>query len=243
MADEKRGLPSHQTLERLDHELLVFDIEAGRGLVEQEYRGIPDHGARDGHTLPLTARQRRPSGADDGVVTVLEAADELIDPRRASGTHDFLERRVGRAVSDVLENRRLKEHRFLEHHANLLAQRVEAIVANVLAVDEHAPGRGLVESWNQAHGRALPGAGVADQGDHLSWLDLERDVVQHRLVAPIPERHAVELDGATEWRRGPGRRTVMRASLHPHDLENPLETHAAARHPDALLRDFAQGPV
>src|SRR5207247_346258 len=53
----------------------------------------------------------------------------------------------------------------------------------------------------------------------------------------------VELDGAAERRRGPGRLTVGRAGLHPHDLENPLETHAPAGHPDGLLGDFAQGTV
>ncbi|MNT68547.1 hypothetical protein D3C72_2067900 [compost metagenome] len=61
----------------------------------------------------------------------------------------------------------------LEHHRPLGAGRVD-----LLAVEDHPAGAGLVEAGDDVeHGR-LAAAGVADQRDELALVDLQVDVLQ-----------------------------------------------------------------
>src|SRR5947208_14795422 len=64
--------------------------------------------------------------------------------------------------------------------------------------------------------------------------------MQYRLLGPVRERNIVKIDGTVQGWRRPHGRVVGSAGLGPHDLENPLETHAAAGHPDTLLGHVAQ---
>ncbi len=57
MPDDERRAASHGVLQRVEHLVLGFGIDGGRGVVEDQNRRIEQNGARDGEALPLPARQ------------------------------------------------------------------------------------------------------------------------------------------------------------------------------------------
>ena len=78
---------------------LALAVEARRRLVEDQDARIGEDRARDRDALALAARQLHAALADDRVVALLEALDELVGVRDAADPLDVLERRVGLAVA------------------------------------------------------------------------------------------------------------------------------------------------
>src|SRR5207244_2096553 len=108
---------------------------------------------------------------------------------------------VGFAVRDVLPNRRAEQERLLQHQADLVAERLQRVAANVLAVDLDLPRLRVVEARNQRGDRRFAGAGGTDDRRDLARLDPNAHVFQDRNVAGIAEAVVVELDETAELRR------------------------------------------
>ena len=66
---------------------------------------------------------RHAAFADDRVVALRKRLDELVGLRELGGLDDLVARGVEPAVRDVLPDRRMKELCFLQHEADLAAQR------------------------------------------------------------------------------------------------------------------------
>ena len=105
--------------------------------------------------------------------------DELVRVRGAGGLLDLRARRVEPAVAQVVGDGAREQHRLLRHDRDLLAQRADAVCADVHAVDQHAAGGRVVKARDQADERRLARAGQTDERDHLAGLGREVDVVQH----------------------------------------------------------------
>ena len=123
---------------------------------------------------------------------------------------DLLARRVGPAEADVGGDRVGEEERVLEHHADVVAQRVEVDVANVDAVDRDAPGVHVVEAREHERDRRLARARAADERDRLARRDREIEVAQHRIGRRVAERHVLE----AHLRRGISRSERIGRVLH-----------------------------
>ena len=88
----------------------------------------------------------------------------------------------------------------LEDHPDLAAEAAQAggvEGGDVLAGDQDAAGRGLLEAVDQAQQGALAGAGMADQAEHLTLLDAQVGGLQGGNVPPgdpIGLLDVVELD-------------------------------------------------
>jgi hypothetical protein len=84
--DDEGGAALPQPAEAVADERLALAVQARCRLVEDQDARVRDDGAGDGDALPLAAGQLDAALADDGVVAVLEAVDELVrvgDARRA----------------------------------------------------------------------------------------------------------------------------------------------------------------
>ena len=92
----------------------------------------------------------------------------LASLRRAD---DLLSRGVGLAVGDVLPDGRAEQHGILQHEADLIAQRLQRVAANVAAVDAHLSAQRVVEAGDEADQRGLAAAGRADERRRLARLD------------------------------------------------------------------------
>ena len=83
MGDDHGGASLHQPLQGVLNLALVFRVERGGRLVEQEDRRVLQEGAGDGDPLALAAGEPRARLADGGVVALGQVKDELVRRRRA----------------------------------------------------------------------------------------------------------------------------------------------------------------
>jgi hypothetical protein len=88
--------PCHQGLGGFLHLALGLDVERGGGLVQHQDRGVGQEGAGDGHALALAARQLDAALADQGVVALGQAQDEVVGAGLLGGRDDLLVGGVGR---------------------------------------------------------------------------------------------------------------------------------------------------
>ena len=85
MGDRDRRAPFHQPVQRLLDLLLGFGIHrAGRLIEDQDLRVVQD-GAGDADALAFAAGEALPALADDRVVAIGEADDEVMGVGRLGG--------------------------------------------------------------------------------------------------------------------------------------------------------------
>src|SRR5579862_1870958 len=78
MGDDDDGAAAHQVAEGYLHERFAFGVECGGGFVEDEDGRVFEDGAGDGEALTFASGETEAFFADDGVVTVGHAQDEVV---------------------------------------------------------------------------------------------------------------------------------------------------------------------
>src|SRR5688572_4590715 len=108
MRDGEHRPAGDQPLER-DLDLpLRLGVDAARRLVEDENARVMQDRSRDRDALALASGESVATLSDDGVVPLAKLADEIVRVRCLGGGDDCAGRRVGQAVTDVLENRSME---------------------------------------------------------------------------------------------------------------------------------------
>ena len=88
----------------------------------------------------------------------------------------------------------------LEDDAHVAAQRIEIVVAQVVAVEQDAAFVGIVEAGEQLHQRRLAGAVLAHQRQHLAGIQREAEIADRpSLGAGIPEADILEDEPLADW--------------------------------------------
>ena len=122
----------------------------------------------DGEPLPLAARERAPALADDRRETIGLARDELDGLRALERLDHFGIGRLGSSDLQVLADRARKQHRLLEHHADVAAKRRQGEVADVVVVDADRARLRIEGAVEKAEGGGLARPRCADQRDVLA---------------------------------------------------------------------------
>ena len=164
--------------EQVHHLLAVLGVEVAGGLVGEDELGVGDHGAGDGDTLLLAAREllREVLGAvGDG-----HPLHHGRDPLLALGSTDFhvLERQF-----DVLIDVELvDEVEALEHEADVALAEFGALallqLAHLLTEQLVGAARGVVQEAEDVEQRGFAAARRPHHGHELAGLDFEGDTVQ-----------------------------------------------------------------
>ena len=211
-------------------------------------RGAGDQRAGQGQALALAARERHAALADQCVVALGQALDEVVG-LGGLGRRDHHVLRVGRlaaagsgdgratleAKEDVVADRGGKEEGILAHEADVPAQLGQRELTHVDAVEHHPAHAHVVEAGDQGHEAGLARAGGAEEGHDLVGADVEGDVVQHRASGVVAEGDVLEAHptlGVGEGERGRG------TFEHPRRVEHLEE---AARRGDGLGATVDQG--
>ena len=130
----------------------------------------------------------------------------------------------------------------LLHHADMPAQRVQRVLAHVLAVEEDAPGRDLVKAGDEAAQRAFAAAGRPDQRHALAGGHVQVDVRKHVLVAfLVGKADVVEGDVALDVCNVHSARRVVDLHRHFHDLDEALNAGQTAHELLGKLDQTADG--
>src|SRR5205085_11857530 len=192
-----RRAPALEALQRLQREGFGGGVQRGGRLIEDEDGRVADHGAGNRHALALAPREGLTALADDGLVALGQAHDELVRVGGPGRGDDLLHGGLGPPVGDILADGGPKEHRLLRHDADAGAQRGQRQTPQVDAVEQDAALVRVVEAQQQADKRALTGAGRAHERYRLPRLDRQGDAAQHRRAGCVGEVDAAELDVAT----------------------------------------------
>src|ERR1035438_3937362 len=99
------GPAFHEAAERFEDRCFRFGVQAGSRFIENEYRRVADHGARDSDALALTARERYAALAHHRVVPVRHLLDEFMGIGELRRLDDLLAIRFRLAVRNVLPDR------------------------------------------------------------------------------------------------------------------------------------------
>ena len=111
--------------------------------------------------------------------------------------------RVREAERHVELDGAVKEHGFLWHDRHVGAELGGGHRRRALPCDADRAARRCIEALDQAHGRRLARAALADEGGKRACRDVERDATQRRLgPLRVREPDVVERDGqCTAWAR------------------------------------------
>jgi hypothetical protein len=112
--DNDGGPSLHQATHGFHHPLPRLGVEPGGGLVQDEDRGVPDHGPGDGYALPLSPGEEPPLLTHDRVVAFWQRLYELVGVGRL-GRPDYLPLGgAGFTVGYVLAHGAVKDERLLQ---------------------------------------------------------------------------------------------------------------------------------
>ncbi len=181
--DDQGRAALHQPVQRPQHPVRRAGVEGRGRLVEHQHRGVAEQSPRDGDPLGLAAGEPPAALADAGVVPVRQQGDEPVGVRGDGGRPDGLLGGLGPAVGDVVADRAVDEQRLLEHDGDVAAQAGPGQVAQVVAVEQHPPGRRVERAQQQPGQRGLAGPAGPDDRGHLTGAQHERDVLERGRAA------------------------------------------------------------
>src|SRR5918993_524794 len=198
-------------------------VEAGLGLVQDQYGGIPEHGPRDGYALPLSTAQTLAALGEHGVVALGQGPDKVVGPSELGYGLDLPAGCPRPPVGYVLGDRRPEEQGILRHEGYGVAQGLEGEGLYVFPVDEDPSLLRVVETGDEAGDGGLARAAHPDERDPASRFDVEVHAAQDlsRLVL-VGEAHALEGNPAVEGRRGTGSGKVLHGRLRVQEIYDSL---------------------
>ena len=168
-------------------------VERAGGLVEDEDGRVAQQRTGDRQPLLLAAGEPVAAGADDRVVALGQASDQVVDPRLAAGVLDLGVGGVGSGVAQVVADAGVHQVGLLGHHADEVGEVGGGDVADVDAVDPAR--RPAVASCRRATSdgqRRLAAAGLADEREGGAGGHDEVDVGEHRPVGVVAEADVLE---------------------------------------------------
>src|SRR5574343_372058 len=183
VGDGDRRAALDEVVERLLDLFFGLGVDRRGRFVEYQDARIDEQRAGDRDALALAAGQALAAFADQRVVAVRQAQDELVGVGGAGSGDNFLARCVRFAVGDVVGDGAEEQERLLQHKADVLTELGNRHGADIDAVDQHLAFGDIVETADQVDQRRLAGTGVADQTDHFARLDDQVDIAGDRAGA------------------------------------------------------------
>ena len=191
MGDGDGGAAGHHVVQRALNLALGLHVDRAGRFVEHQDLRIDQDRAGDGDPLPLAAGQRLPALAHERVVALGQLQHELVSARGARGFEHLGRRRLGQAVGYIFGDGAEKQERVLQHDADMTTVLLDRKRRDIGAVEPHAAVGRVVEAAHQVGDRALAGASMAHDAEHLPGGNAEADVVQDQATA-VPERDVLE---------------------------------------------------
>src|SRR5262249_39437010 len=114
-------------------------VHAARRVVQDEDARVEEERAGDGKALFLPPGEVDAALAEECVIAIRQAADEVVRLCGLCGGDDFLTRRFRAAIGDVLRDRIREEEGLLQHEADIRTQGAEVPLAHVTSSTRTLP--------------------------------------------------------------------------------------------------------
>src|SRR3954471_2053333 len=239
--DDERGPVGQQVSHRRLNQLLALRVEVAGGFIQNEDLRRCENRPRDCEPLLLPTRQLDAALADERVIALRQAHDELVGVGTARGVCDDGVGRIVPAVRDVVAYGAVEEKDVLLHDCEQIAIAAQLEVADVGAVEENAATRGIVEPRDQVSHRRFSGAAAAHERDDRSSGYGDVEIAHHRLAFVILERDVLEAQLAHERRRLAGAGPIGFVILHREHFEHTLHRRQRALHLGKRIDDVPDG--
>ena len=196
--------PCHHLAQAVLDRLLGARVDRGGRVVEDQHARLGEQRPGDRDPLTLAARERQPALADDGVVAVGSARDEVVRLRPPRGQLDLLRGspRAGRRRCCRRPCPRTGSCHPRRTRSDVRSEST-SIVAQVGAVDQDRAFGRVIEARDQRDQAGLARAGRPDERHGPPSLDVELD---RRSSARLARRRSVSPTSGT--RPAPGRRAA-----------------------------------
>ena len=204
--DGRRPPLAQQLREQSEQLAPQAHVEVRERLVEQHGIGLEDERAGDRHALPLAARQlARPAA---GTRSEADTPEHGGDAGFALGAPDAARRESERQIP--LDGEMRPQRQVLEHHREIpLLGRPQdpAAGAHHLAAQPDRSASGRDEAEHHPERGRLPGRRGAENRQHLTLRDVERQTREH-LGSRLTQPHVLEGDPRDHRRRLRPRQTT-----------------------------------
>ena len=192
-AEAAVGRPADQ----LADDIALARAQRRGGLVHQDARGAPHRGPRNGDRLLLAAGERRDRNADGGQLD-LQGSERLLGLARHRAARDHPDLSAHTGPGDLAAEEHVLEHREVGRERQILVDGGDAVALGVadrvhldaLGGDLEVARVGYHDAAEALREGRLASAVVAEDRDHLTAVQLERDVVQ-RTHMPVDLADAV----------------------------------------------------
>ena len=241
VGDHEGGAVLHQPIHAPLNVSLGTGVHRGGGLVQHQDGRLGHGGTGDVEQLALTLGQIGTVALETGLIAVLQAHDEAVGRGGFGGLHHLLVGGVGATVSDVLHDGAREQVRILQNHGDVAPQLIPLVGTDVHAVDGDGSLVDIVEAVEQVGDGGLARARGADEGDLLTRVGIEADVLQHGLTGQVTEGHVLQHHLAPQIVDGDGIGTVGGLGGLIHNSEHPLGARQGGEDGGHLHGDVVDG--
>ena len=177
VGDHKGGPFCHQTIHALLDVLFRSRIDGARRFIEDQDRCPGYRRSRDIKKLPLALAQVRAIALKNGVIALGKPHDKGMGRCHLRRLNNFLVGGIKPSVADILHDRSRKQVGVLKNHGDVAAQLVPLNMADINAVDGDGPALDIVKTVDEVRDRSLSGSRGTHEGDLLSRLRVEADIL------------------------------------------------------------------
>lgn len=192
MCDDKAGSSFHQAVHRLLNQYLHAGVDRTRRFVQNQHFGIGENRPGDCQKLFLPGRNVARLFVQYRFVSIGQCFDEVVDLRGLSGGFHHFVGCVQLPVADVVTNRAVVQPCVLKNHSEQTAQIVAFERLDFGAVDENRPFLDIVKPHQQFDDGGFSGPCRTDDGNFLTRLNLETEVLDDRRIRFVSKLDAIE---------------------------------------------------
>ena len=176
------------------HNCLILWIDICSRLVQNDHRGVLQHGAGNGDPLPLTAGKMGTGASDNGIIPLIQLADKGVTATLFCCLLHLRICGVRPAHADIFPDAAVKQVIILRYIGNLGGNFRQRYLLQFMAAQGNTARRNIpIPSDQLRHGR-FAGTGRSYKGGHGSRLDGKAHIMQHFVFPIIGKGNMVESD-------------------------------------------------
>ncbi len=162
----------------MPNEKLVFGVQRGSGLVEDQQRGLAEQCPGDSDPLLLASGQFVASLSNLSLKPLLHTADELVTAGQGQRPGQVVPREMLISIDHIVQDAAIEQDGVLLDHSDAPPQGLSVDRPDILPKHPQPPRLVLIQPLYQFDHRTLPGARPAHDSHAFPPFDCDRDAAE-----------------------------------------------------------------